>query len=61
MNDITDADGGKLHDIPRSTKLGLDDTTQKRRGRFSKGRSGNPAGRPKGSRNLTTQMIEALL
>lgn len=33
----------------------------KQRGRpFEPGRSGNPAGRPKGSRNATTRMVEAL-
>jgi hypothetical protein len=30
-------------------------------GRFSKGKSGNPDGRPKGSRNKITLAIEALL
>jgi len=36
-------------------------TARKQRGRpFEPGRSGNPAGRPKGSRNATTLMIEAL-
>ncbi|SEC61372.1 hypothetical protein SAMN05444161_1476 [Rhizobiales bacterium GAS191] len=39
----------------------LDKTGRGQRGRFSKGRSGNLAGRPKGSRNLTTRAIEALL
>jgi len=31
------------------------------RGRWSKGASGNPAGRPAGSRNKTTLLLEALL
>ena len=30
-------------------------------GRFAKGRSGNPAGRPKGSRNRSTLLAEALI
>jgi hypothetical protein len=30
-------------------------------GRFASGRSGNPAGRPKGSRNRATQLAEALV
>jgi hypothetical protein len=30
-------------------------------GRFQKGRSGNPDGRPKGSRNKTTVIAQALL
>jgi len=30
-------------------------------GRFQKGRSGNPNGRPKGSRNKTTVIAQALL
>ena len=29
--------------------------------RFKKGQSGNPAGKPKGTRNATTRMLEALL
>ena len=31
------------------------------RGRFSKGQSGNPAGKPKGARNRTTLAVEALM
>src|SRR5690349_7953244 len=41
---------------------GADDTVGKQRGRpFEKGQSGNPAGRPKGSRNATTIALENLL
>jgi hypothetical protein len=41
---------------------GADDTVGKQRGRpFEKGQSGNPAGRPKGSRNATTVTLEILL
>ncbi|EAQ36930.1 hypothetical protein NB311A_07268 [Nitrobacter sp. Nb-311A] len=41
---------------------GADDTVGKQRGRpFEKGQSGNPAGRPKGSRNATTVALESLL
>lgn len=41
---------------------GADDTVGKQRGRpFEKGQSGNPAGRPKGSRNATTVALENLL
>jgi hypothetical protein len=36
-------------------------TGGKQAGRFSKGRSGNPDGRPKGTRNATTIAMEALL
>jgi Family of unknown function (DUF5681) len=37
-------------------------TAKKQRGRpFQKGQSGNPAGRPKGSRHRTTLAMEALL
>jgi hypothetical protein len=37
-------------------------TVRKQRGRpFVKGHSGNPAGRPSGSRNKTTMAVEALL
>lgn len=41
---------------------GADDTVGKQRGRpFEKGQSGNPGGRPKGSRNATTIALENLL
>lgn len=41
---------------------GADDTVGKQRGRpFEKGQSGNPAGRPKGSRNAMTVTLEILL
>lgn len=37
-------------------------TAPKQRGRpFEPGKSGNPSGRPKGSRNETTRIVEALL
>ena len=36
-------------------------TVEKQGNRFQKGRSGNPNGRPKGSRNRTTVACEALL
>lgn len=43
--------------MPRTEK-----TAEKQRGRpFSKGQSGNPSGRPKGARNVTTLAMEALL
>jgi len=38
-----------------------DKTVEKQSGRFQRGRSGNPNGRPKGSRNRTTLACEALL
>lgn len=39
-----------------------ENTAEKQRGRpFQKGQSGNPAGRPKGSRNATTVTLEILL
>ena len=39
-----------------------DNTDEKQRGRpFEKGTSGNPSGRPRGSRNATTLALEALL
>jgi hypothetical protein len=36
-------------------------SSARRSGRFSKGTSGNPAGRPRGSRNRSTVLVEALL
>ena len=36
-------------------------TGNKQTGRFAKGQSGNPRGRPKGSRNATTIALETLL
>ena len=36
-------------------------TGEKQAGRFRKGQSGNPGGRPKGSRNATTIALETLL
>lgn len=38
-----------------------DNTEEKQRGRFKKGQSGNPAGRPKGSLNQTTLDCQELL
>lgn len=42
--------------------MAADNTDSKQRGRpFTSGRSGNPAGRPKGARNATTIALETLL
>jgi hypothetical protein len=38
-----------------------DDTGKKQDTRFKPGQSGNPAGRPKGTRNAVTRAVEALL
>lgn len=46
-------------DIPPSP---AENTAEKQRGRpFEPGQSGNPKGRPKGSRNRVTQAVEALI
>ena len=39
----------------------MPETTAPKQGRFKPGQSGNPAGRPRGSRHATTVAIEALL
>jgi hypothetical protein len=39
----------------------MSDKTEKKQGKFRKGRSGNPLGRPKGIRNKATLLAEALL
>jgi hypothetical protein len=38
-----------------------ENTNPKQEGRFQKGKSGNPAGKPRGARNKTTLAVEALL
>ena len=43
-------------------RMTADECDEKQRGRpFEKGMSGNPSGRPRGSRNATTLALEALL
>jgi len=50
-----------MEDINPSGAL-AENTAEKQRGRpFEPGRSGNPSGRPKGSRNKTTLAVEAML
>jgi hypothetical protein len=41
--------------------MSSDSTGEQQPGRFRKGQSGNPAGRPRGSRNSATLAVEALL
>jgi hypothetical protein len=45
----------------RLTRKSPENTGRKQGGRFQKGKSGNPGGRPLGSRNKTTQAVDALL
>src|SRR5690349_7173832 len=42
-------------------KAETETTGTKQAGRFVKGQSGNPSGRPKGARNTTTVALEGLL
>jgi hypothetical protein len=41
--------------------MSSDNTGEQQAGRFRKGQSGNPAGRPRGSRNAATLAVEAML
>ena len=43
------------------TERGSETTGSKQAGRFQKGQSGNPSGRPRGARNRTTLAAETLL
>jgi hypothetical protein len=45
----------------RSGTMSSDNTGEQQAGRFRKGQSGNPAGRPLGARNATTMAAEVLL
>ncbi|MGY8683338.1 DUF5681 domain-containing protein [Bradyrhizobium sp. UFLA05-153] len=47
--------------MPQATQMGPDPAGRKQDGRFAKGRSGNPVGRPRGSRNVVTLACETLL
>ena len=52
----------KNHGTQNSAPSDLDRCAQKLRGRpFAPGQSGNPQGRPKGSRNRVTRAVEALI
>src|SRR4051794_36945675 len=58
------AEGGPRAYLPKNTTMGnaAEKTVSKPRGRpFERGKSANPSGRPKGSRNKTTMAVEALL
>jgi hypothetical protein len=44
-----------------TAKTGKEQTPKPRKGRFAPGKSGNPEGRPAGSRNKATLAIDALL
>ena len=41
--------------------MSSDNTGEQQAGRFRKGQSGNPAGRPRGARNSATLAVEAML
>jgi len=47
--------------VGKTLRAGPENTGRKQSPRFTKGQSGNPAGRPKGSRNKATMAIETLL
>jgi hypothetical protein len=53
---------GTAYQAGRGAPEGLSpDNTGRKQGRFKKGKSGNPSGRPRGSRNRTTIAMEELL
>ena len=51
----------ELNGSPEKTGRAPENTGRERSGRFQKGQSGNPNGRPIGARNRTTVAMEALL
>ena len=54
--------GGWVSDLRGAGLMSAENTAGKQRGRpFQKGQSGNPDGRPNGSRNATTLALETLL
>jgi hypothetical protein len=53
---------GAAHQAARGQPEGLSpDNTGRKQGRFKKGKSGNPSGRPSGSRNRVNLALEELL
>src|SRR5215510_1717675 len=61
---VVSADDPDDHEAPmkRAPSRSAEKTAKNQRGRpFKSGKSGNPLGRPKGSRNKTTMEVEALL
>jgi hypothetical protein len=62
MEDTTAPDSSTGSVAPTTTAESADNTAKEQRGRpFLPGQSGNPNGRPKGSRNRTTLAMEALI
>ena len=47
--------------ISQSENAGEKQAKHANKGRFTKGKSGNPAGKPRGTRNRATMLAEALL